>query len=57
MTQLLTREMLTTALPNRIGNNISDETLAEWNALIQDPEMIEAYQENFIGFTNILTEG
>lgn len=57
MTQLITREMLTTALPNRIGNNISDETLTEWNALIQDPEMIEAYQENFIGFTNILTEG
>lgn len=55
---MLTPEMFRQALPDALKKRpISPEVVASINDLLADPDMIEAYRDNLLGYTHVIAQG
>ena len=54
---LLTHNELKEALPGHLRKTVCPELLDEINNAILDPEILEVYRENVVGFANVLKDG
>ena len=52
----LTPDQIKAAMPARCRSNITDEFVKQVNNLIEDPEERDRYQENFLGYTDVLKD-
>lgn len=53
----MTVEQFKQALPERMRKNVSQEVIQTVTALVSDPDLHEAFRENLLGYTGVMTEG
>ena len=53
----ITREEFKQALPDRFKKTVSDELVNAINKKLDNPEMLEVFRENLLGYTHVLKEG
>lgn len=53
----LTLEQFKEALPDKIKKSVSQELVDKVNQTLSEPELYEAYRENLLSYTKVLTEG
>lgn len=53
----LTIEQFKYALPDKVKKSVSQELIDKVNATLSEPELFEAYRENLLSYTKVLTEG
>lgn len=53
----LTLDVVKKALPDKYKRSLTDESLNTINTLLADPNLHEAYRENFLTYTSVLTDG
>jgi len=51
----LTKELIKTSLPKKFSGEISDSVIDEINLLIDDPDYGEAFKENMVTYTSVLS--
>ena len=57
LTDQLTKEMLVDVLPDKLKKSVNDELINEINTVLSNPAEYEAYRDNLIGYTHVLTDG
>ena len=53
----LTTEQFKDALPAKVKKSVNAELIKKINTTLADPEMYEAYRENLISYTRVMSEG
>lgn len=57
MSSALTKEQFLAVLPKGMHKPVNDDLMNKINSTISDPEMLENYRENILGFASVLKEG
>jgi len=57
MAGLLTQEQFVRVLPKKLHTQISSELVDQINTTISDPILMEAYRDNLLSYTNVMTDG
>lgn len=52
-----TLDVVRKALPDKYKRSLTDESVDTINTLLADPNLHEAYRENFLTYTSVLTDG
>lgn len=56
-TELITAEQLGRVMPGNLKGNLNKELLEQINSTLNDPLHYETFRDNFLSYTNVLTEG
>lgn len=54
---VLTTEVLERALPAKFQNSLNQDLLDQINKTLTDPDLQEAYRDNFLSYLNVLNDG
>lgn len=53
----LTIEQFKTALPDKVKKSINQELIDQINLTLSEPEMYEAYRDNLLSYTKVMSDG
>lgn len=53
----LTLEMFQLALPDKVKKSVNQELIDQVNKTLSDPEEFEAYRDNLLSYTRVMTDG
>ena len=53
----LTLEMFQQALPDKVKKSVNQELIDQVNKTLSDPEEFEAYRDNLLSYTRVMTDG
>jgi hypothetical protein len=53
----LTLEQFRQALPDKVKKSINQELIDQINATLSDPDQYEAYRDNLLSYTKVMTDG
>lgn len=53
----LTVAMFQQALPDKVKKSVNQELIDQVNATLSDPEMFEAYRDNLLSYTRVMSDG
>ena len=53
----LTVEQFKHALPDKVKKSVNQELIDQINGTLADPEMYEAYRDNLVSYTSVMTDG
>lgn len=57
VTQHITKEQLTRALPKTLQASVSDKLIDSLNKLMNDPVLVHNFRDNLLGYTSVMREG
>jgi hypothetical protein len=53
----ITVEQLKAALPDKVKKSLNQELVDQINATLSDPDMYEAYRDNLLSYTRVMSDG
>lgn len=55
--EALTVDQFKLALPDKVKKSVNQELIDQVNATLSEPEMFEAYRDNLLSYTKVMTDG
>ena len=53
----LTVEQFKVALPDKVKKSVNQELIDQINSTLSDPDMYEAYRDNLLSYTKVMSDG
>ena len=53
----LTVEQFKSALPDKVKKSVNQELIDQINTTLSDPDMYEAYRDNLLSYTRVMSDG